>query len=78
MVLDRDLDAGVMAIKLMGNIQQRLADRDNVLESADVEKVFDLVYCLDKRIAQAAGDFLIQVLFNIIICWVIACDYCSM
>ncbi|KAI2803808.1 Cohesin subunit SA-2 [Blomia tropicalis] len=62
MTLDKEPDVAVMAIKLVINIHKHHRD---VLLDKDCEHVYELVFATNRSVAQTAGEFLNERLFQI-------------
>jgi cohesin complex subunit SA-1/2 len=61
MTLDKDTDVCVYAIKLLTCI---IKSNEQLLEDKDFESIYELVFHSNRSIAQAAGEFLNQKLFD--------------
>ncbi|XP_053575453.1 cohesin subunit SA-3 [Bombina bombina] len=62
MVLDKDQQVAVEAIKVLGLISQNMED---ILNTEDCESVYPLVYASSRALSSAAGAFLYQRLLDI-------------
>ncbi|KAK4336680.1 hypothetical protein RND71_044106 [Anisodus tanguticus] len=62
MVLDKDSEVAVQAIKLIIQIQKHHSD---VLSDKDCESIYELVFVSNRGVAQAAGEFLNERLFQV-------------
>jgi len=62
MVLDLDSDVAVQAIKLIIQIQRH---HSTVLVDKDCESIYELVFVSNRGVAQAAGEFLNERLFQV-------------
>lgn len=62
MTLDKEPEVAVMAVKLVINIHKHHPD---VLSDKDCEHVYELVYATNRAVAQAAGEFLNERLFQV-------------
>lgn len=62
MTLDKEVEVAVLAVKVVSCI---LKHSDSILEDRDCENIYELVYCTNRNLAQAAGEFLSQKLFQI-------------
>ena len=63
MTLDKDFDVAVEAVKLVISILRYHRD---MLSDKDCEQIYELVYCSHRAVAQAAGEFLHERLFQVI------------
>ncbi|XP_064615065.1 cohesin subunit SA-2-like [Liolophura sinensis] len=61
MTLDKEYDVAVQAVKLVISV---LRFNENVLSDKDCENVYELVYSSHRHVAQAAGEFLNNKLFQ--------------
>merc|ERR1719507_2949242 len=61
MTLDKDFDVAVEAVKLVISILRYHRD---MLSDKDCEQIYELVYCSHRAVAQAAGEFLHERLFQ--------------
>lgn len=61
MSLDKEIDVAVSAIKLLTVV---VMQNDAALEDRDCENLYELVFHTNRSMAQAAGEFLNQKLFN--------------
>lgn len=62
MTLDKESEVAVMAVRLVINIHKHHRD---VLSDKDCEHVYELVYATNRSVAQAAGEFLNERLFQV-------------
>lgn len=62
MTLDREPEVAVMAVKLAINIHKHHRD---VLSDKDCEHIYELVYATNRAVAQAAGEFINERLFEV-------------
>ena len=63
MTLDKDFDVAVEAVKLVISILRYHRD---MLSDKDCEHIYELVYHTHRAVAQAAGEFLHERLFQVI------------
>jgi cohesin complex subunit SA-1/2 len=62
MTLDKEYEVAVQAVKLIINIHKHHRD---ILTDKDCEHVYELVYATHRSVAQAAGEFLNERLFQV-------------
>lgn len=62
MALDKEFDVSVQAVKLICSIHKF---HPEVLSDKDCESIYELVFCNHRQVAQAAGEFLNERLFQV-------------
>lgn len=62
MTLDKEFEVAVQAVRLIINIHKHHRD---ILTDKDCEHVYELVYATNRAVAQAAGEFLNERLFQV-------------